>query len=296
MNWDDLRYFLAVARYHTLSAAAIQMGVDATTIGRRIERLSTSLNATLFETTTSGNSLTISGQNLLVRAEEVERNMLEMGSEITGDRARLAGTVRISLSEGLATWVLAPHLAQFRELHPDITLEIVSTNGFLNPSKREVDLAILMARPIKGRLIAQKLTDYELGLYLAKSYIAKSGKPQSLADLHMHSLIGYIPDFIYAEELRYLSEIDGSLEPNLSSSSINVQHMMTRTNCGICVLPLFMGENDELLERVLAEKVTITRSFWIVVHQDLRRVARISAVLDWLGELVKTQRPSLLRR
>lgn len=296
MKWDDLQYFLAVARNRTLTAAAAQMGVDATTIGRHIDRLSSALNTGLFETTKSGYMLTASGNDLLSRAEEVERNILNIRSEVAGERTRLAGTVRISLSEGFATWVLAPMLAGFRERHPEINLEIVSTNGFLNPSKREVDLAIMLARPVRGKLIARKLTDYDLGLYAASEYVARNGSPANLPALRAHKLLGYIPDFIYAEELRYLSEIDDGLEPAISSSSINVQHILTRTGCGICALPRFIGAQDPLLVPILEGQVSIRRSFWIVVHDDLRRSARIEAVITWLDALVREQGGILLGR
>lgn len=286
MKWDDLRFFLALARTRTLAGAAGQLGVDATTVGRRLERLAASLNSTLFETGANGFSLTASGDMLMRHAEEVERSILAASGALTGERSRLAGTVRISLSEGFATWVVAPGLARFRARHPDIRLEIATTNGFLNPSRREADLAVMLARPAKGPLVSRKLTDYGLSLYAARDYVTRNGAPAAKGDLRDHPLIGYIPDFIYAEELRYLAEIDDSLAPSLSSSSINVQHAMTRAGAGIAVLPDFIGQNDPQLQSLLDDKVHIRRTFWIVVHHDLRRVARVAAVIDWLDELV----------
>lgn len=286
MKWDDLRFFLALARTRTLAGAAGQLGVDATTVGRRLDRLAASLNSNLFEPGTSGFSLTSSGETLMRHAEEVERSIMAASGALTGERSRLAGTVRISLSEGFASWVVAPGLASFRLRHPDIRLEIATTNGFLNPSRREADLAVMLARPAKGPLVSRKLTDYGLSLYAARDYVARCAAPLTRASLRDHPLIGYIPDFIYAEELRYLAEIDDNLAPSLSSSSINVQHAMTRAGAGIAVLPDFIGQNDPQLQCLLADSVHIRRSFWIVVHHDLRRVARVAAVIDWLDELV----------
>jgi DNA-binding transcriptional LysR family regulator len=161
-------------------------------------------------------------------------------------------------------------------------LEIATTNGFLNPSKREADLAVMLARPSSGALVVQKLTDYRLGLFASPDYIAAHGPIIDLADLRRRTLIGYIPDFIYAEELRYLHEIDAGLQPIVTSSSVNMQYVMTRSGLGVCILPHFIGLQDASLVHVLPENVAVTRSFWMVVHTDLRRVARVDAVVEWL--------------
>ncbi|MEP7348692.1 MAG: LysR family transcriptional regulator [Sphingorhabdus sp.] len=284
MHWDDLRFFLAAARSKTMATAARRLNVDATTVSRRIERLSTSLNTNLFDSGPDGMTLTDSGKRLFQDAEEVERSILNASDLLTGARGRLEGSVRISLSEGFAAWVVARHLGEFRELHPDISLEIVTTNGFLNPSKREADLAVMLGRPTKGLLVTRKLTDYALGLYASRGYLAKYGQPGNVDELRQRVLIGYIPDFIYAEELRYLSEIHDDLTPTLSSSSINIQLEMTRAGLGVSVLPKFMTTLDDELRPVLPD-IQIDRSFWVVVHRDLTRVARVRAVIDWLDGL-----------
>lgn len=293
MNWDDLQYFLAVARSRTLSAAAQRLGVDATTVGRRVDRLAEGLNTNLFETTPSGQELTAAGAKLLIHAEEVERAILSASSDVRGERASLAGTVRISLSEGFATWLLAPSLAAFHALHPNIAVEIVSTNGFLDLVRREADLAIMLTRPARGPLITRKLADYRLRLYASPDYLAEAGEPRSTADLHAHRLIGYIPDFIYSDALRYLADVADGLDPDFSSSSINVQHQLAATGCGIAVLPDFVALPDKRLVPVLADKVAITRGFWLVVHADRRRVARIATLIDWIDQLVKEKAPVL---
>ncbi|MBP6581805.1 MAG: LysR family transcriptional regulator [Sphingorhabdus sp.] len=291
MQWDDLRFFLAVARKRTLASAAKSLSVDATTVGRKIDRLAAELKASLFEIGPAGHMLTASGNELLKHAEEAERSFIAAASAVTGEHSRFVGTVRLSLSEGFATWVVAKHMQSFRALHPEINLEIVTTNGFLNPSKREADLAVMLARPVKGPLIARKLANYSLGLYASGEYLDAHSEPKTLEDLKQHVLIGYIPDFIYAEELRYLPEIDDSLVPTLSSTSINVQHAMTRSGLGISVLPNFIGGLDSALRPILPV-LQIRRSFWVVVHRDLAGVARVRAVIDWLDTLVQDRSSS----
>ena len=286
MDWDDLRFFLALARHKSLLPAATRLGVNATTVSRRIARLASELGSDLFEQGPSGHVLTPAGERILALAEEMERSAIAVGSAASGERARYAGKVRISLSEGLAGWVIAPALQEFAELHPDIQIEIAATNGFLNPSKREADMAIMLGRPTRGHLLTRRLADYKLGLYASQSYVARQGAPQSPAELRQHKLIGYVPDLIYAEELRYLSEIGDGLEPDYASSSITIQHRMTAGGLGICVLPLFIAEQDPSLVR-LCPDIAISRSFWLVLHQDLKKVARIEAVTQWLGEQVR---------
>jgi DNA-binding transcriptional LysR family regulator len=285
MHWDDLRYFIAVQRNRTLSKAAARLGVDATTVGRRIERLGQDLNAVLFEVGPFGHSLTAAGEKLLQHAEEVERAILAASGDVTGESSRLAGTVRISLSEGLGNWIFTPNLPAFQARHPGIMLEVATTNGFLNPSKRETDLAVMLARPTHGALIAQKLTDYKLGLFASRKYIDAHGMVEDLADLRQRPLIGYIPDLIYSDELRYLEEIDAALKPRLTSSSINMQHAMTRASLGVAVLPHFIGMNDPNLVAIMPDTVIINGSYWIVVHADLRHVARVNAVIEWLRSI-----------
>lgn len=286
MDWDDLRFFLSLARTKSLSPAAARLGVNATTISRRIARLSAKLGSDLFEQGPTGHNLTSAGEQILALAEEMERAAMAVSSAVSGERARFAGKVRISLSEGLATWVVGPALQTFAELHPDIQIEIAATNGFLNPSKREADIAIMLARPTRGLLLTRRIADYELGLFAAKGYLARHGHPKTPDDLRSYKLIGYVPDLIYAEELRYLSEIAEGLEPDYASSSINIQHRMTAGGLGICVLPLFIAAQDDSLVRIFPD-ISITRSFWLVLHKDLKKVARVEVVSQWLTEQVR---------
>jgi DNA-binding transcriptional LysR family regulator len=229
--------------------------------------------------------LTASGTELLAYAEEIERPAIAAANSITGEKSRFAGTVRLSLSEGFASWVVAKHLPSFKSLHPGINLEIITTIGFLNPSKREADLAVMLARPLKGALKACKLANYTLGLYASCAYLDTYGQPQTIAELREYGLIGYISDFIYAEELRYLSEIDDSIVPTPSSSSINVQLAITQSGLGVCVLPNFIAAFDDNLVPIIPD-TEIRLSFWVVVHRDLAKIARVRAVIDWLHQVV----------
>lgn len=283
-DWDDLRVFLAVARARRVAPAARALGVDATTVGRRLARLAEGLNAALFESVGGEQQLTERGRALYAHAETIESAALAAMGEVTGASRSLSGDVRLSVAEGFATFVLAPAVPAFHRSHPDIRLDLVTASGFLNPSKREADMAVMLARPRRGRLVAEKLGDYHLRLYAAPAYLAQAPAPEQVEDLRYHCLIGYVPEFIYAPELDYLGEIGDGLEPRLRSTSINVQHRMIAAGSGIGVLPAFIGDHDPSLVPLLPDKTGITRSFWLVTHNDMRRLARIEAVAAWLRE------------
>lgn len=285
-DWDDLRIFLALARLQKLASAAAMLEVDATTVTRRLARLEQKLGARLFEVIAGERVLTGRGQELLQHAEVMESAALSAAEDVAGHERHLSGQVRLSVAEGFGTWVLAPGMADFNRRHPGIRLDLVTASGFLNPSKREADMAVMLARPQKGRLVVRRLGDYRLHLYASPAYLERAGCPQEKAALHSHSLIGYVPEFIFTPELHYLDEVDAGLEANLRSTSIIMQHRMISEGAGIGVLPDFIGQHDSSLVPVLPAQVEIVRSFWLVIHSDLRKTARVAAVADWLRERV----------
>lgn len=291
MDWDDLRFFLAVARTGQIASAAGLLEVDATTVSRRLRRLETGLQQRLFEQTREGQVLTEAGERLALRAEEMDRAAATI--EPSAGVALVSGLLRISVSEGFGTWLIASHLPGFVEAHPELQVDLVANSGFLSPSRRETDVAILLARPRGGPLMSRKLADYALRLYASADYLDRAGPIADRAALAAHPLIGYIPDFIYAPELRYLDEIAPGATLRIRSSSINAQYRLARAGAGVAALPCFIGDSDPHLVRIIPE-VRIERSFWLVTHQDTRRLARIEAFVVWLTALVKAERSLLL--
>ncbi|WP_375194972.1 LysR family transcriptional regulator [Sphingobium sp.] len=287
-DWDDLRVFLAVARTRRMAPAARALGIDATTIARRIARLERNLGLELFELGAGERTLTVRGQALLRHAESVESAALAAMEDATGQEHHLSGQVRLSVAEGFGTWVLAPGLADFSRRHPGIRLDLITASGFLNPSKREADMAVMLARPQRGRLSVRRMGDYRLHLYASPDYLAGAGTPQRPADLSNHVLVGYVPEFIFSPELDYLDEVEAGLEASLRATSINMQHRMIAEGAGVGVLPDFIARSDPALVPVIGEAVEITRSFWLVTHGDLKKLPRIAAVAAWLQERIET--------
>jgi len=295
MHWDDLQFFLSLARSGLLTVAARQLDVDATTVGRRIRRLERSLGGqTLFVQGRDGHVLTEAGRRLLTRVETIEREaeaIASGGDRATGEDVR--GRLRVSASEGFGTWLVAHHLREFAAAHPHLTVDLAANSGFLDPSRREADVAILLARPQRGPLITKKLTDYRLRLYASQNYLAERGPILSNADLPVDAMIGYVPDLLYSPELNYIDELGPGIEARLRSSSINAQYRMIASGAGVGVLPCFIGDRDNHLAPVLPD-LTITRSFWLVTHQDSRHLPRNALFVEWLSSLVQRQRFRLL--
>lgn len=291
-DWDDLRVFIAAARGGTTAAAAQRLGLDATTVGRRIAALESALKATLFVRARTGLQLTAAGARLLESAGTAEAAMnaaLESAqADPTADA--VAGAVRISAPEGFGGQVLAPALPDLARRHPRLAVELIANPGLLSPLKREVDMAITLSAPQSPRLLVEPLTDYALGLFAAPTYLAARPAPASVEALGDHVLVGYVEDQIYAPELRYLEEIRPGLRPRLSSTSLRAQRQMVSAGAGIGVLPRFIAEG---LAPVLESEVRLTRRFWISTHRDVAATARVRAVRNWLKALVVEARATL---
>lgn len=294
IDWSDLQVFLAVAKTGQLARAGAFLGVDGTTVARRIRRLERACGSGLFEQTREGQVLTEAGERLLTRVEAMAGAIAGMEPAGGDGGTALAGTLRISMSEGFGSWFLARHAPGFARRHPLLTLDLVASSGFLSLSKREADMAVMLSRPRAGPVIARKLSDYSLQLFASPNYLAERGEPARPADLAAgHRLVSYIPDLIYAPELRYLDEIHPGLTPHLRSSSINAQHQLIAAGAGIGVLPSFIGRADPGLRPILAER-RILRAFWLVTHKDTHQLARVRAGRAWILDLVQQHRELLL--
>ncbi len=292
-NWDDIRTFLAVARAGQISRAATRLKVDPTTISRRVRRLEFALGQTLFEQTRKGQLLTQAGEQLLEKAEAMNLTAMEI-SETIDPYEGLSGLLRLSVAEGFGTWFLSRYLREFAEKHPRITVDLIANSGILNPSRHEADIAIALSRPKAGPVVARKLSDYALRLYASPAYMQRKGRPGKPADLvESQILIGYVPDLVFAPELRYLDEFHTGLAAHLRSSSINAQHRLLIEGAGIGVLPCFIGDATPGLEPVFPDRF-IRRSFWMIVHRDIMGLARVRAARQWLVDAAQTGRHLLL--
>lgn len=289
-EWSSLQSFLAVVRAGRLTTAARQLGIDHSTLSRRMAALEAALGAKLFDRRPDGYHLTIAGERLFNLARDMESGALAVEAELSGTSLRIAGTLRIGAPDGFGTVFLAGRLGSFALRHPGLELQLVTLPRVFNLSKREADLAIGLARPVEGRLHARKLTDYELGLYASPAYLAAHAPLRDLADLQGQHAIGYIGEMIYSPELDYLPLVSRDLCPAFTSSNLLAQFQATVSGAGLCVLPCFMADADARLRRVLPIAVSLRREFWLITHSDMVSLARVRAVSDFIAAEVAAAR------
>ncbi|MGB7334646.1 MAG: LysR family transcriptional regulator, partial [Salaquimonas sp.] len=262
MNWDDYRFFLAVARSGRLSQAGQQLGVDHATVGRRIKALETVLKVNLFDRSPQGYRLTDSGQSLVDVAEAMETNAIQAQAEIGGQDQNISGIVRIGAPEGLASNILTEIVVDLCREHPKLELQLVAMPRTFSLSKREADIAIAVSAPTSGRLKYRKICDYTLHLYGTQTYLDKHPKIEKIEDLKKLRGIAYVPDLIYDKELDYIPLVGPDIKPHLTSTSVHVQMEATLRDGGVCILHDFMAQQYPQLQKVLEDEINFTRSFY----------------------------------
>lgn len=288
MNWDDARIFLAVARHGQILGAARALNLNHATVGRRLTALEMALGSTLFFRRPNGTQLTSQGLKFLEFAEFMESASLA-ASEAAGADSAVEGIVRIGAPDGFGTAFLAPRLVELVERHPGLRAELVPVPRAFSLSQREADIAVTLERPREGRLVARKLTDYRLGLYASQVYLESHGTPGKPADLAAHRLVGYVEDLLYTPTLDYTADYLKDWRSSIAVSSAMGQTEAVRAGAGIGILHAFMARTDPALVPVLPGH-TLTRSYWTVVHEDLRNLRRVAIVADFLAEIVARDR------
>ncbi len=294
MNWDDVKYFLAVARAGQMLGAAGRLGVSQAKLSRRITSLENAMDCKLFERSTEGCQLTEDGTALLDVAVRIESDFVELQSVIHQPEGAVSGTVRIGAPDGFGVSFLSPELHKLREQYPELTVQLVPVPRSFSLSQREADIAVMVGRPAKGRLRVRKLTDYSLGLYASKSYLRKFGEPAHPADLQTHRLVGYVEDLIFTQELNYTSEILGDWRSDIEISSVLGQFEAVRAGAGIGVLHDFMAVPENDLVSLLPE-ISVRRSYWTAFHESMKNTRRVRVVAEFLDHQVSQKKASFLK-
>jgi len=286
LNWDDIRVFLAVARAGRLQAAARLLGLDHSTVARRMGSLEAAIGARLIDRSPRGVVLTHAGDVLRDHAERMEIEMIGASAAVGADTGTVAGSVRLATPEAFGTYVVAPNVHLLHARHPTIELELAPESRSVSLSRREADIAIGLTRPPRGRLVARRLVDYRLGLYAARDYLDRHAAIEKVEAVKAHPLVWYIDELIDIPELRYFDQIVSNAPTVFRSSSIAAQQAAVANGLGLGVLHVFAAEQDTRLQRVLPE-LEVTRSYWLLMHADEQRLPRIRAVVDFLDDVVR---------
>lgn len=295
MDWDHLRIFLAVARTGTVVDAARSCRLDHSTVSRRLAALENDLDTILFERAGRRLKITEAGSKLQRLSEKFESMMLSELGNIQNEKARRTGTVRIGAPEGFGVAYLAPRIGAMAETYPEIALELIALPRNFSLADREVDIAVMLDRPLAGDVTIRRLCQYRLQLYGTRAYFDRYGRPGSAKDLQSHRLCGYIDELLHSSELDYMEMLGSNLRTTLRCTSIVAQLNMVRAGHFIGILPDFMAlsrENPDLIP-ILPDKA-LMRSYWIVVHSDLRHVERVRLICAQLVEMANNCRSLFL--
>ncbi|AIR89372.1 LysR family transcriptional regulator [Pseudomonas cremoricolorata] len=291
LNWDDLKFFLEVARTRKASSAAKRLGVDYTTVSRRIASLESALGTLLFEKSRSaGFVLTREGQRLLSYAESIESTLHMACEQVSGSSMALSGHVRMGCTEGFGSFFITPQLSHFVEAFPAISVDILPLPHFISLSKREADIVIALERPEHGPYVCCKLCDYRLRLYATQDYLDRHAPITQVSDLRQHPFISYVDDLAFSSELLYLNNLIPGAQAHLRSTSVIAQYTATLQGRGMAILPCFLAAQDPRLIAVLPEQIEVTRQFWMYCREDLRTLKRITLLWDYIRQVTEANK------
>lgn len=281
-DWDDYRYFLAVADAGSLSAAAQRLGSSQPTVGRRIAGLEARLEARLFIRSQQGYALTPAGEAIIDAARRLAADHREIELRVKGQSAQLGGTVAVTTSESMSVGWLIPRLSRFRELYPDIRLEVHLDSAQVDITKGDADIALRFDRPgDDNALFARKVGRAGFGLYASATYLRRRGTPGAMADLHKHAFIGAAGRLTHTQMPGWIAEV-AQADVMACNSMLGV-FAAVEAALGIGVLPEYMAQPTRTLRRLFPEQFCPVLDVWLVVHPHTQVAARIQAVLDFLA-------------
>ena len=285
-NWDDIIYFLEVARTRNLVRAGQKLKVNHTTVSRRVRELERSLNTTLFKRSKLGFALTETGMRLLQFAEGMENQANSIAQTVAGiEGAEAAGAVRIASMEGIGSMYLTRCVAEFYERHPSIQVELITDTRLLDMTRREADIFVSFFKPQGRRLSVKKVGEFKIFLYASSGYLATHRNPASLKDLESHGFIDFIDEHIHIKENRWLADILRPPHVVFRSTSLVSQYVAASTGLGIAMLPSFVAAHNRDLRPILPNCFSV-RDIWLSVHEDLLHISRVKAVMTFFEKRV----------
>lgn len=282
-DWTLIQSFLAVAETGSLSGAARQLNRSQPTLGRHIKTLEQELGAALFNRHPRGLSLSPTGVQVFPMARQVQDQMYAISLTAAGQSQDLQGTVRITASIFASHHVLPPILAEIRHLEPAIELELVPNDSSENLLFRAADIAVRMYRPTQLDIVARHVTDLQLGIFAAHSYLDRAGHPQTAEDLWQHDLVGYDQNDLIVRTIR-----DLGWEVSHASFATRCDHQSTywelvRAGCGIGFSQTLVGRADPLVQELDLGIGIPPLPVWLAAHGTLRQTPRVSRVWDHLA-------------
>lgn len=287
-NWDDLRIVLSVARTDSFAGAARRLGVNESTVARRLRQAENRLGAQLFHRNSGKLVPTDAGQVLVSHAEAIELQAQSAHSKISGLDQRAAGTVRITAVPLLTNRILAPALDKLLAVHPDLRVDLIADPRDFSLSKREADIALRLARPKSDmRVLSRRMANLEYALYAATGTDANT-----------------LPYIDYADDMRDLPQsrwIAAETAGEAQTAAVRVNDAETLLNCiaagtGKSFLPVIVGNRCKGLVKIPAGSKPPSREIWLMVHPDLRDLIRVTVTIDWIAQTLSDSARSVANR
>jgi DNA-binding transcriptional LysR family regulator len=277
-NWNDLRYLLAVARGGTLAAAARRLRVDETTVARRLAAAEAALGVRLFDRVDGAMRATAAGEAAVAHAERIEREVQALQGGIAGADAAVAGTVRLTSVPIVVNRLLAPALPALLAAHPLLRLELIAEPRNLSLTKREADIALRLARPQGGGSVVAR----RIGRLDYAAYGPRDGDADALRWITYEEGLDELP------QAKWIAATRGAAEPPaLMAGDAETILAAVRAGVGKSLLPCAVGEPEPALRRLGDAAPVLSRELWLLVHADLRRLARIEAVIGWIEQTLR---------
>jgi DNA-binding transcriptional LysR family regulator len=289
---DDLLVLLAVGRSGRYISAAQELGLNHTTIARRIAALERSMGGRLLARAAGGWELTELGREALTAAEAVESAIRSLGTA-DGERT-LEGVVRMSATDGFSAYLAAPAAAQVRRRHPKVSVEIVAATRRATQQRSGLDIEVVVGEPQVHRAEAIRLGDYRLALYGSRDYLAANGAPSSRAELAAHPLVYFIDSMLQVDDLDLARTFAPAMRESVTSTNVFVHVEATRAAAGIGLLPCFMADRHADLTRVLPDDVAVDLTYWLVARTETLRRPEVAALIEAIRTRMEDQRDVLL--
>ncbi len=281
LNWDNLRYVMMVANKGSIAAAARELGVNRTTVLRRIDRFQQSLNCRLFERGEAGYVLTPEAERIVDAARDVENVLFDMSRRIAGRELRLEGELRVTTTDSFMLSLLSPWFASFCDRYPHIVVDVLVTNTVLDLHRRDADVAIRPTREADPGLIGLRLGDVEFGLYAAPELCQRMPGPDPLA----WRWIGFVDSLSMTPIGRWLSGAVAAERIGMRCDSFVAVRAAAEAGVGVALLPCFLGDHSTQLQRLDYDLREQSTGLWLLTHPELARSARVNAFMEHIREV-----------
>lgn len=294
MDWDDLRFVLAIRRAGSALQAAQALGVNQTTVTRRVGRMEAVLGVELFDRRQAGYVATPHGEKVAAAAEGIEATIARLDDELAAERRELTGTVRLTTSEIMANKLVAPCLGRFRKLHPGILIQLIVADRRLDIARGEADIALRASpQPEGGGIVFRRMPSAAWAVYCGRSYAEEHGMPADRAAITRHSIIGMEGPMANTIPYRWLAASAADADIRFYSNSLTSLVANLRAGLGIAMLPCLLGDEEEELLRCFAPPSELDADLWLILRENLRAAPHIRAFADFLANHLQSIRTTL---